>query len=137
MARVRETDKKTGKVAKEYDSKTGDVKEVEEQKETVKEEPKNIAPVAESQSFLPNEAVKTIEQFLSWHPLRFKLHVDLYEKLQSQEMMIDEPIFDPSSPTVEEDYKTVAGSFTSYLNFGLTLPFLDFFTSINKLDTSK
>ena len=51
--------------------------------------------------------------------------------------MTAEPVFDASSPTVKKEQRLVAQSFSSYLSFDMMLPFIEFFASIQKLDTSK
>ena len=66
---------------------------IEEKDDKTQEETTNNPTIAQMESFSANAAVKKVESFLSWHPHRFQLHVELYEKLQSKQLMTDEPMF--------------------------------------------
>ena len=82
-------------------------------------------------------AMTTLEQFPSWHSHKKKLHVELYKRFQKLGKLFPEPGVDPSDPQADDIQRSVANSFNSYLTFELTQPFIDFFTSVQHLDSSR
>ena len=90
-----------------------------------------------NEDFTLQHAITTLEQFPSWHAHKKKLHVELYERFQKLKKFYAEPSFDPSDPNTDDIQRSVAIFFNSYLTFELTQPFIDFFTSVQHLDSSR
>ena len=90
---------------------------------------------ATSQRFSPTKAITTMEEFPNWHPYKMELHVELYEQFQSTSALHPEPIFNPNNQELDDAQRSVATKLGGYLtNCKITLPFIDFFASITKMD---